>query len=219
MIIGAYGYWRVRRWRFCLAFVGAAVVTLEIKHKKRESFQAGTYRRRHLLESSLKEIYSFRAKTQAAEASNLLLLKPSRRETPSVPFRLLPGHWERDSNTDSHALERDTMRTQDGGTSGWGFIGVFLIRRLKLIQTWLLIFHYIMRTTMNNRVIEIRLGQLYSHACVTRETWTYLMHFKWEGTWTHGNQPNRPTKWEVTRMHGNQARTFEMGLRVSGHFD
>ena len=29
MIIGAYGYWRVRRWRFCiLALVGAALTKL-----------------------------------------------------------------------------------------------------------------------------------------------------------------------------------------------
>jgi len=54
-------------------------------------------------------------------------LKPSRqRKTDGVLSRLVTGLQERDSNTDSHAFERDTMRTQKGGISGWGFICVSL---------------------------------------------------------------------------------------------
>jgi len=39
----------------------------------------------------------------------------------------LPGLPERDSNTDSHAIEIDLMRTRD-----YGFIGVSLPRRLDI---------------------------------------------------------------------------------------
>jgi len=37
--------------------------------------------------------------------------------------------------TDSHALERDTMRTQEGGASGGGFIGVSIPRGLQVNLT------------------------------------------------------------------------------------
>jgi len=38
---------------------------------------------------------------------------------------------------------------------------------------------------------------------LVERTETILMHFKWEGTWTHENQP----------------KTFQMGQRVNSHFE
>jgi len=47
---------------------------------------------------------------------------------------------------------------------------------------------------LRNSLNGFFLGQLYSHACVNtgrlERTETNLMHFKWEVTWSYGNQPN-----------------------------
>jgi len=42
----------------------------------------------------------------------------------------------------------------------------------------------ILRTILKLRSLEKYLWRKYM------ETWTHLMHFKWEVTWTHGTQPN-----------------------------